>query len=127
MFGINGAEFVVILVVGALVVGPEGVVRALRTFRRAVDSLRSWSASLRESTRPGAASSPLTDLTEYDLTEYDPRKVVRRAVHEEMAAWMRAASPPSSGPTHSPHPAPAGPPRPTPAAPAPGARPQEDQ
>lgn len=112
MFGINGAEFVVILAVAALVVGPEGIIRALRSFRRLVDSLKSWSAALRESAQRDlpTTASPVLDLSSFDPGDLDPRDMVRRAVHEEMTAWMHATSTPT-----------------TPVPPTTGHHPQEDQ
>lgn len=94
MFGINGAEFLVILVVAALVVGPTGVVQALRTFRSVIATVRGWSAKLREETRRDMTDVDLPgfDWSSIDLREYDPREMVRQAVREEMEEWMKAGS-----------------------------------
>lgn len=136
MFGINGAEFFVILVVVALVVGPDGVIQALRTFKSLIAAARRWSATLREETRRdmGDVSLPNMDWSSFDLREYDPREMVRQAVREEMAEWMKTGSPsrPPSPPAHPvpggdvPNPAtslPVSGDVPTPAAPVPGATP----
>ncbi|MDN5963855.1 MAG: hypothetical protein L0H81_04860 [Actinomyces sp.] len=95
MFGINGAEFLVILLVAALVVGPEGVVQALRTFKSVIATLKGWSARLREETRHDMSdvTLPGIDWSNIDLREYDPREMVRQAVREEMEEWMKAGSP----------------------------------
>ena len=144
MFGINGAEFFVILVVVALVVGPDGVIQALKTFKSLIAAARGWSATLREETRRdmGDVSLPNMDWSSFDLREYDPREMVRQAVREEMAEWMKTGSP-SRPPSPPAPPVPgADAPNPptalpvsgdvqTPAAPVPGATPpahsQEEQ
>lgn len=135
MFGINGAEFLVILVVAALVVGPTGVVQALRTFRSVIATVRGWSAKLREETRRDMTDVDLPgfDWSSIDLREYDPREMVRQAVREEMDEWMKAGSTrPPSGPRATPAtPAPHTPDVPAQDPPTPGGTPaphtQEDQ
>jgi hypothetical protein len=109
VFGINGAEFLVILLVAALVVGPDGVVQALKTFRNVIATLKGWSARLREETRRDMSDTalPSVDWSAFDLREYDPREMVRQAVREEMEEWVKAGSS-ASGPRPQPlsHPAP---------------------
>ena len=111
MLGINGAEFLVILLVAALVVGPEGVVQALKTFKSVIATLKGWSARLREETRHDMSdvTLPGIDWSNIDLREYDPREMVRQAVREEMEEWMKAgspgnhtAAPPHAAPPQSP-------------------------
>lgn len=103
MFGINGAEFLVILVVAALVVGPDGVIQALKTFKSLITTVRGWSARLREETRRDMTdvSLPGIDWSSFDLREYDPREMVRQAVREEMEEWMKAGTPGPHAPASS--------------------------
>lgn len=101
MFGISGAELLVLLLVAVLVVGPKGVAQALRAFRKAVDWGKELSASLREEVQSnsegkglgledlGLEDLGLDDLQQLDLSKYDPRQVIREAVKEEMEAWMK--------------------------------------
>lgn len=106
MFGINGSELAVILVVAALVLGPRNIAQGIKAFRALVQSARSFSSSLRAevsdqigSAAPPAASvninaiNPATalgvDLQSLNLQSYNPKDMVRKAVREEMNAWMR--------------------------------------
>ena len=47
MLGISGGEFLVLLVVGALVLGPKNIAEALRAMRKGIEALRQWSAGMR--------------------------------------------------------------------------------
>lgn len=112
--GINGAEFVVLLIVVVVVLGPVRTARALVTLQKGVRKMTQWSADLRASMKAareqdaaglngvtqtaaemattsqelGAAFSALNDL---DPNQLDPRRMIREAVAEEMQAWMEEA------------------------------------
>ncbi|MCI1964055.1 MAG: hypothetical protein LKJ57_05565 [Ancrocorticia sp.] len=94
---ISGGEFLVLVVVAALVLGPKNVAQALHGFKKLVASARSWSAKLRAETAVdlgGLGISPhdAEALKNFDLSQYDPRQIVRQAVQEEMAAWMASTT-----------------------------------
>ncbi|MCI6573867.1 MAG: hypothetical protein PT944_03865 [Actinomycetaceae bacterium] len=117
-FGINGAEFLVLLVVVIVVLGPSRTAQALVAIQHGVTKMRGWSAQLREQLsqlreqEQAAEDSALTDLSnvasatdslatatadinsalrELDPTQLDPRKMIKEAVAEEMKAWMETA------------------------------------
>ncbi len=94
MFGIDGPEFVVILIVALVIMGPEHVAGALKAFRKLVEAARRWSARLRaESSNDLSGVLPQgLDLPTFDLSQYDPRAMVRQAVQQEMHAWMEQAA-----------------------------------
>lgn len=100
MLGIDGPEFLVIACVALIVLGPEQLARALRGVRRAVDWLKRRSADLRRSSggELSGLGVDLSALGRLDATDYDPRALIREAVHEEVQAWARAstAPPPTS-------------------------------
>lgn len=110
MFGISGAELLVLLLVCVIVVGPKGVAQAMRAFRKAVNWGKQISASLREEVHSstdgqalGLKELGIDDLQQLDLSQYDPRQVIREAVKEEMEAWMKGQSgtgSPGSGETN---------------------------
>lgn len=87
MFGINGAELLVLLLIAVVVVGPQrlpefaeqlaGWVRSLRTFAR--DARERVSEELHES---GAD----VDWVSLDPRRYDPRRIVREALLDEDGA-----------------------------------------
>lgn len=79
MFGINGAEFVVILVIAAVVVGPERLPGY-------AEQLARWTRDLRATVATGRArlSAELgdddIDWAALDPRRYDPRRIVRDAL-----------------------------------------------
>ena len=91
MLGISGGEFLVLLVVGALVLGPKNIAEALRAMRKGVDALRQWSAGMR------AGADGEFGVAEKEIAALDPRRIVREAVRDEMEAWMSMAGPGGAG------------------------------
>lgn len=83
MFDINGGELLVILLLAALVVGPERIPDYARTLRAAARRLRGFlrdtEASVRQEMGPDA------DLASLDPRRYDPRRIVREALAEDGA------------------------------------------
>ncbi|WP_070448299.1 hypothetical protein [Trueperella sp. HMSC08H06] len=90
-FGISGGEFLIILVVAVIVLGPEAIISALRGLRKAIDAAKGFSARVREETSANLKSAGLSDLdlSAFDMRDLDPRQMIREAVHEEMQAWMQ--------------------------------------
>ncbi len=97
MFGFSGGELLVVLVVAALVMGPKNVAQALHGLRKLLNLVREWSAKLRQETAFDLSSlgidpADVEKLKNLDLSQYDPRQMVREAVQEEMTAWIAATN-----------------------------------
>ena len=97
MFGFSGGELLGVLVVAALVMGPKNVAQALYGLRKLLDMVREWSAKLRQETAFDLSSlgidpADVEKLKNLDLSQYDPRQMVREAVQEEMNAWIAATN-----------------------------------
>lgn len=90
-FGISGSELLLILVVGVIVIGPKHAAQALLWFKGVIEWLREWSARLREEAN-FTKSGLNVDLKNFDPREYDPRKMIKDAVAEEMQLWMEQAT-----------------------------------
>lgn len=90
-FGISGSELLLILVVGVVIIGPRHAAQGIMWLKKALDSLRGWSARLREETT-ATEEGLKVDLSAFDPRLYDPRRLVKEAVAEEMELWMQAAS-----------------------------------
>lgn len=89
IFGISGSELLLILVVGVIIVGPRHAAQGILWLRQALHALRGWSAKLREETT--ATSQGLkVDLSGFDPSLFNPRRLVKEAVAEEMELWMKA-------------------------------------
>lgn len=87
MFGISGSEFLVIILVAVVVVGPQRLpeytrklTQMVRQFRVFLDNARSQIA---EEVGPEMAD---LDLSSLDPRQYDPRKIVRDALGEDIDA-----------------------------------------
>lgn len=95
MFGISGAEFLVVAVVATMVLGPKNVTQVIHALKKAVEALRAWSAKLREESagvaNVGISKEDLEKFKGFDMRQFDPRAIVRDAVQEEMKAWIAAA------------------------------------
>ncbi|WP_314195782.1 twin-arginine translocase TatA/TatE family subunit [Actinomyces oris] len=87
MFGINGYEFLVIILVAVIVVGPQRLPEYTRKLTQLVRQLRVFLDNARsqiaEEVGPEMAD---LDLSSLDPRQYDPRKIVRDALGEDIDA-----------------------------------------
>ena len=98
MFGINGAEFLVLAVIVFFVIGPERMPEYARQLKDFIKGLRRTAVDAKD----GIKESLGPELSEinwraYDPRQYDPRRIVREALmedEEEAAAEQEKASPP---------------------------------
>lgn len=96
MFGINGGELVVLLLLAAVVIGPE---RLPRYAEQLAQWVRTWRATL--STTKERLSAELgeddVDWTALDPRRYDPRRIVRDALLEPDRPPVASAAGRASG------------------------------
>lgn len=84
MFDINGWEFVIILVVALVVIGPERLPEYAAQLRRWVRQIRALAEGAKEQLREQMGPDfDNVDWKAYDPRQYDPRKIVREALLEE--------------------------------------------
>ena len=87
VFGINGSEFLVIILVAVIVVGPQRLPEYTRKLTQMVRQLRVFQDNARsqiaEEVGPEMAD---LDLSSLDPRQYDPRKIVRDALGEDIDA-----------------------------------------
>lgn len=87
VFGINGSEFLVIILVAVIVVGPQRLPEYTRKLTQMVRQLRVFLDNARsqiaEEVGPEMAD---LDLSSLDPRQYDPRKIVRDALGEDIDA-----------------------------------------
>ena len=97
MFDINGWEFIVLLVVALLVIGPERMPEYAAKLGKLVKQVRGMAdaakVQLREQMGPDFDD---VDWKQYDPRQYDPRRIVREALMDEGSTGTDEAGP-SSG------------------------------
>ncbi|MBD5787039.1 Sec-independent protein translocase TatB [Cellulosimicrobium terreum] len=99
MFGINGAEFVVLLIVAVVVVGPERLPRYAEQLGTFVRSARGYlrDAKARVDEEIGAEVGDV-DWSKLDPRQYDPRRIVREALLDDDPPPSRAMAHPTPPP-----------------------------
>jgi len=95
VFGINGAEFIVLLVVAVVVIGPERLPRYAEQLGSFVRSARGYlrDAKARVDAEIGDEISDV-DWSKLDPRQYDPRRIVREALLDDEPVRERVAPPP---------------------------------
>jgi len=85
VFGINGSEFIVLLIVAAVVLGPERLPQYAQQLARLVRELRRMaqgaSQQMREELGPEFDE---IDWSKLDPRQYDPRRIVREALSDSV-------------------------------------------
>lgn len=99
MFGINGAEFIVLAVIVFVVIGPERMPEYARQLKDLIKTLRRTAMGAKDDLKD--TLGPELDginWRAYDPRQYDPRRIVREALledDEELAEEQtRSATPP---------------------------------
>ncbi|WP_084106046.1 twin-arginine translocase TatA/TatE family subunit [Demequina sp. NBRC 110056] len=80
MFGINGWEFLVLILVAIIVIGPERMPEYARQLREWVVSMRDL-VNLNKDRLKNEIGDDV-DWKQYDPRQYDPRRIVREALYE---------------------------------------------
>ncbi|MCO7272837.1 MULTISPECIES: twin-arginine translocase TatA/TatE family subunit [Cellulosimicrobium] len=103
MFGINGAEFIVLLVVAVVVIGPERLPRYAEQLGSFVRSARGYlrDAKARVDAEIGDEIADV-DWSKLDPRQYDPRRIVREALLDDEPVRERVAPPPPPAPSPVP-------------------------
>ena len=82
MFGINGGELIVLLIVVALVVGPERLPGYAEQLARWARGLRGYVSTARQRVEEEVGEAGV-DWEALDPRRYDPRRIVREALLDE--------------------------------------------
>ncbi len=80
MFGINGGELIVLVIIAIIVVGPERMPEYARQLREWVVGMRSVVERGREQLKEEVGDD--VDWASLDPRQYDPRRIVREALYE---------------------------------------------
>jgi sec-independent protein translocase protein TatB len=83
VLGINGSEFIVLLVVAAVVLGPERLPHYAQQLARLIRELRRMAAGAQDKVREELGPDfDDIDWRSFDPRRYDPRRIVRDALSE---------------------------------------------
>lgn len=93
MLGINGGEFLIILVVTALVVGPQRLPEYAEQLARLIKQGRELLSGARTRVESEFAEQGVgLDLADLDPRRYDPRRIVRDALMEPVDSGSHSGS-----------------------------------
>jgi len=101
VFGINGAEFIVLVVIAFFVIGPERMPEYARQLKDLIKTLRRTAMGAKDDLKDSLGPE-LNDINwrAYDPRQYDPRRIVREALLEDDEELeqerARASTPPAA-------------------------------
>ena len=107
MFGVNGGELIILLLVVALVVGPERLPGYAEQLGKWARGLRGYLQDARRRVDDEVGETGL-DWEALDPRRYDPRRIVREALLDDPTAPTAADEPPGRSAAPSPAATPAG-------------------
>ncbi|MDQ4491076.1 twin-arginine translocase TatA/TatE family subunit [Sinomonas sp. ASV486] len=94
MFGINGPEFLILLVIGILVIGPKRLPEYTQKLTNIVKELRRMASGAKEQLKEETGVDlNEVDWRKYDPRQYDPRKIIRNALLDDEGGADAAAAP----------------------------------
>jgi sec-independent protein translocase protein TatB len=93
VFGINGAEAVVILVLAVLLVGPARLPHYARQFGRFIRSVRAFAEQAKAKTEEELGPEFVgQDWSALDPRQYDPRQIIRDALSPDAEKPRQASN-----------------------------------
>jgi sec-independent protein translocase protein TatB len=80
VFGINGPEFFVLLIIGILVIGPQRLPEYTQKLANLVKEVRRMASGAREQIKEEVGIDiDDVDWKKYDPRQYDPRRIIKEA------------------------------------------------
>ena len=84
MFGINGPEFLLLLIIGVLVIGPSRLPEYTQKLANLVKEVRRMASGAREQIKDEVGIDiDDVDWKKYDPRQYDPRRIIKEALLED--------------------------------------------
>jgi len=118
VFGINGYELIILAILAVAILGPERLPEYASQLARLVRELRRMASGAREQLREEVGPEiDEVDWRKLDPRQYDPRRIIKEALLDDVEDAVRPATARSNGSTR-PAPAGAAPAAPAPAQPA---------
>ena len=94
MFGINGPEFFVLLIIGVLVIGPQRLPEYTQKLANLVKEVRRMASGAREQIKEEVGIDiDDVDWKKYDPRQYDPRRIIKEALLDDDTKPVSAGAP----------------------------------
>ncbi|WP_461187249.1 Sec-independent protein translocase family protein [Arthrobacter sp. Z4-13] len=94
MFGINGPEFFLLLIIGVLVIGPQRLPEYTQKLANLVKEVRRMASGAREQIKEEVGIDiDDVDWKKYDPRQYDPRRIIKEALLDDDTKPVSAGAP----------------------------------
>jgi sec-independent protein translocase protein TatB len=94
VLGINGPEFLLLLIIGLLVIGPSRLPEYTQKLANVVKEVRRMASGAREQIKEEVGIDiDEVDWKKYDPRQYDPRRIIREALLEDDPKPVNAGAP----------------------------------
>ena len=92
MFGINGPEFILLLIIGVLVIGPQRLPEYTQKLANLVKEVRRMANGAREQIKEEVGIDDV-DWKKYEPRQYDPRRIIKEALLDDDTKPVSAGAP----------------------------------
>ena len=94
MFGINGPEFFLLLIIGVLVIGPRRLPEYTQKLANLVKEVRRMASGAREQIKEEVGIDiDDVDWKKYDPRQYDPRRIIKEALLDDDTKPISSGAP----------------------------------
>ena len=94
MLGINGPEFLILLIIGLLVIGPSRLPEYTQKLANIVKEVRRMASGAREQIKDEVGIDiDDVDWKKYDPRQYDPRRIIKEALLDDDSKPVSAGAP----------------------------------
>ena len=94
VFGINGPEFFLLLIIGILVIGPQRLPEYTQKLANLVKEVRRMASGAREQIKEEVGIDiDDVDWKKYDPRQYDPRRIIKEALLDDDTKPVSAGAP----------------------------------
>ena len=94
MLGINGPEFILLLIIGLLVIGPSRLPEYTQKLANIVKEVRRMASGAREQIKEEVGIDiDDVDWKKYDPRQYDPRRIIKEALLDDDTKPISSGAP----------------------------------
>ncbi|WP_211877825.1 twin-arginine translocase TatA/TatE family subunit [Pseudarthrobacter albicanus] len=98
MLGINGPEFLLLLIIGLLVIGPSRLPEYTQKLANIVKEVRRMASGAREQIKEEVGIDiDDVDWKKYDPRQYDPRRIIKEALLDDDTKPVSSGAPATAG------------------------------